>query len=78
VGNAQGARQIGHEHDARLERRDQERLQSVVVARELASELANACLQLLPGEVDVAETVAAAYDASSSRYRSARRSMSRL
>ena len=72
------AGEVGDEDEARLQRRDEQRLTAVVVARELAAELSNACLQLPAREVDLAEALAAAYDASSSRYRSARRSMSRL
>jgi hypothetical protein len=78
VRDADGAGEVGDEHEARLERRDEEGLAAVVVAFELPAELADARVQLLPREVDVAEALAAAYDASSSRYRSARRSMSRL
>jgi hypothetical protein len=73
----QGAREVGDEDDARLERCDEQRLALVVVALDLASEFADAGSQLLAGEVDLSEA-RAAYDASSSRYRSARRSMSRL
>jgi hypothetical protein len=78
VRNAERAREVGEEDEARLQRRDEQRLAAVVVTGELAAELAYARRQLLAGEVDVAEARAAAYDASSSRYRSARRSMSRL
>jgi hypothetical protein len=78
VRDAQRPREIGEENEASLQRRDQERLESVVVPGDLTAELADARLQLLAGEVDLPETWAPAYDASSSRYRSARRSMSRL
>jgi hypothetical protein len=78
VWDADGAGEVGNEDEARLQRGDQEGLAAVVVARDLAAELADACAQLLTREVDGAEAWAAAYDASSSRYRSARRSMSRL
>jgi hypothetical protein len=78
VRDAKRAREVGDEDDARLERRDEQRLAAVVVPRELLAELADARAQLLPREVDGAETRAPAYDASSSRYRSAKRSMSRL
>jgi hypothetical protein len=78
VRDAKRTGEVGDEDDARLERCDEQRLASVVVARELAPELTDARVQLLPREVDGAEARAAAYDASSSRYRSARRSMSRL
>ncbi len=78
VRDAERAREVGDEDDARLERRYEERLAAVVVARELMAELADTRAQLLPREVDGAEARAPAYDASSSRYRSAKRSMSRL
>jgi hypothetical protein len=78
VGDADGAGEVGDEDEARLQRCDQERLAAVVVARYLPSELSDARSYLLAREVDGAEAWAAAYDASSSRYRSARRSMSRL
>ena len=78
VRDAERAGEVGDEDDARLERRDEQRLAAVVVARQLAPELPDTRLDLLPREVDGAEAGAAAYDASSSRYRSARRSMSRL
>jgi len=78
VGDAERTRQVADEDEARLQRRDEQWLPSGVVLCNLAAELADACLQLLAGEVDVAEARALAYDASSSRYRSARRSMSRL
>jgi hypothetical protein len=72
------AREICDEDEARLQGRDEQRLTSVVVTCEVAAELADACLQLLAREVDLAEARAPSYDASSSRYLSARRSMSRL
>src|SRR5262249_10332046 len=78
VRDADGAREVGDEDEARLCGRARGGLAAVVAARERAAELAAARLQPLPREVDVAEAWAAAYDASSSRYRSARRSMSRL
>jgi hypothetical protein len=78
VGDPQRAREVGDEDEAGLQRCDEERLTPVVVPLDLAAELGDACLQLLAGEVDLAEARAAAYEASSSRYRSARRSMSRL
>jgi hypothetical protein len=76
--DAQRPREVGEENEASLQRRDQERLEPLVLPRDVATELADARLQLLAGEVDLPETWAPAYDASSSRYRSARRSMSRL
>jgi hypothetical protein len=60
VGDAQGPGEVGDEDEARLQRRDQQRLPAVVVARDLAPELADARLELLPGEVDLAEAGAAA------------------
>jgi hypothetical protein len=78
VGDPQRTREVGDEDDARLQRCDEQRLTPVVVPLDLAAELGDARLQLLAREVDLAEAWAAAYDASSSRYRSARRSMSRL
>jgi hypothetical protein len=77
VRNRDRTRQVGDEDEAGLERRDQQRLEAFVVPRDLSAELVDACLQLLPREVDVPEA-RRPYDASSSRYRSARRSMSRL
>ena len=60
VRDPQGAREVGDEDEARLQRRDQQRLAAFVVARELTPELADACLQLLTREVDLAEAAAAA------------------
>jgi hypothetical protein len=60
VRDSQGTREVGDEDEARLQRRDEERLPPVVVARKLPTELAYACLQLPPGEVDLAEAGAAA------------------
>jgi hypothetical protein len=60
VGDAERAREVGDEDEACLQRRDEQRLEPVVVARELPPELADACLQLPPREVDLAETGAAA------------------
>jgi hypothetical protein len=60
VGDANCAREVGDEDEARLQRCDEERLAAVVVAREIAPELADARLQLLPREVDLAEAAAAA------------------
>jgi hypothetical protein len=72
------SREVGDEDEARLQRRDEQRLAAVVVANDLAPELADARRQLLAREVDLADLVAARYEASSRRYRSARRSTSRL
>ena len=59
VGDAKGPAEVGDEDEARLQRRDQQRLAPVVVARQLAAELADARVQLLSREVDVAEAGAA-------------------
>ena len=60
VGDAKGPGEVGDEDEARLQRCYQQRLPAVVVAPELAPEFADARLQLLPGEVDLAEAGAAA------------------
>ena len=52
--------------------------QAVVVTRDLTPELADTRPQLLAREVNLPEPGLRGYDASSSWYRSARRSMSRL
>jgi hypothetical protein len=53
-----GARQVGDEDDARLQRRDQERLAALVVTGDLAAEFDDALAQLLTAEVDLADLVA--------------------
>jgi hypothetical protein len=73
------AREIGQEDDAGLQRRDEQRLTPLVVSRDLPAQLPDAPLQLLAREVDLAGALPErAQLASSSLYRSARRSMSRL
>jgi hypothetical protein len=42
VGDGQGAREIGDKDDARFQRRDEQRLAAVVVARNVAPELRDA------------------------------------
>jgi hypothetical protein len=74
----QRAGQVRDEDDARFERRDEQRLPTFVVTRDLAPELADTRPQLLAREVDLPEPRLRGYDASSRWYRSARRSMSRL
>jgi hypothetical protein len=67
VRDRQRAREVGQEDDARLERRDEQRLASSVVACQLGAELADPLANLLGGEVDVADPlVEGDYDASSS------------
>jgi hypothetical protein len=55
VRDPERAREVRDEDDARLQRRDEQRLSSVVVSRDVAAELADARLQLLAREVDLAE-----------------------
>ncbi len=76
--NPEGPGQVGDEDDARLERRDEQRLFVLVVTGDLAPELADTRPQLPAREVDLPEPRLGGYVASSSWYRSARRSMSRL
>jgi hypothetical protein len=78
VRDAEPAREVGEEDDARLERRDEERLALVVVLRDLVRELGDACSDLLGREVAVADLRVCSQLASSSRYRCASRSTSRL
>ena len=78
VRDVERTREIRQEDEARLQRGDEEGLAAVVVGRDLTAELSDPRLQLLTREVDLSEPRARPYDASSSRYRSARRSMSRL
>jgi hypothetical protein len=72
------AREVGEEDEARLQWSDEERLAALVVARALLPELPDARRQLLAGEVDLADGLRLGYDASSRRYRCAKRSRSRL
>jgi hypothetical protein len=55
VRNLQGAREVGDEDDARLERGDEQRLAALVVAGDLTPELGDARSQLLAREVDLPE-----------------------
>jgi hypothetical protein len=81
VRDGERAREVGKEDGARGQRRDEQRLAAVVVARELAAQLRDARRDLGAGEVDVAERVPvgeqSVYEASWRRNRWARRSMSR-
>ena len=72
-----GAREVREEDDARLQRRDEERLGSTVVPGDLVAELPDARMDLVGGEVDVADA-GIARQANWSPYRWARRSTSRL
>ena len=72
-------REVGQEDEARLEEGDQQQVLARVVLGDLRAELADACLQLLGREEHVADSrVGGGYEARSSRYRWASRSMSRL
>jgi hypothetical protein len=71
-------RQVGDEDEARLERGDEQRLAALVVVRDLTAELPDARRELLAPEVNLPDRGRQGYDASSRRYRCARRSMSRL
>jgi hypothetical protein len=77
VRNLDRAREVGQEDETRLERRDEDRGCICVVANDLRAELGDAAADLLTSEVDLPDALRR-YDASSSLYRSARRSMSRL
>lgn len=70
--------EVGQEDEARLQRRDEQGLAPVVVTRDLGAELTDPTAQLGRGEVDLADAAGVVYEASSSRYRCARRSTSRL
>jgi hypothetical protein len=79
VRNRDGAREIGEEDEARLQQRDQQQVASRVVLGDRGPELADASVKLLGVEEDLADTgVRDLYEARSSRYRWASRSMSRL
>jgi hypothetical protein len=49
------AGEIGDEEQRALQRRDEDRLEAVVVGRDLGAELRDPCLDLLGGEVRVAD-----------------------
>jgi hypothetical protein len=63
------AREVGQEDEARLQQRDQEQVAALVLARDLGAELADARLQLLGREEDVADPAVDVdrYEARSSR-----------
>jgi hypothetical protein len=63
VRDAEGAREVAREDDARLQRRDEERLATGIVVRQLARELGDARRQLAGGEVDPADAVVDLYEA---------------
>jgi hypothetical protein len=55
VEDGQRAREIGREHDARLEQADEERLEAVVVAGDLGAQLPNAPGDLVSVQVNLAD-----------------------
>ena len=77
VRDLERAREIGQKDETRFQRRHENRVRVDVVAGDFRRELADAAADLLPREVDLADATRR-YDASSSLYRSAKRSMSRL
>jgi hypothetical protein len=78
VGDRNGAREIGEEDNAGLERRDEDRFPAGVVSGDLVPKLAYARSELRRRQVNLADAlVARLYDASWRPYRWARRSRSR-
>jgi hypothetical protein len=77
VDDRQRPGKIGDEDDCGLQRRDEDRLEPYVVGGDLRAELLDAGLDLLTREVDLADPLVDVYEARSSLYRWARRSMSR-
>jgi hypothetical protein len=61
------AGEIGQEDEARLQQRDEQQLAAGVLAGDLGAELADARLQLLRREKDLAYSRVGDYDARSSR-----------
>ncbi len=53
----QGAREVGQEDGARLERRDEQRLASCIRFGELRAELGDAATDLRTGQVDIPDGV---------------------
>jgi len=61
------AREVGQEDEARLQQRDEQQVAAGVVAGDVGAELADAGLQFLGCEKDLAYTRVGDYDARSSR-----------
>jgi len=61
------AREVGQEDEARLQERDEQQVAAGVVAGDVGAELADAGLQFLGCEKDLAYTRVGDYDARSSR-----------
>jgi hypothetical protein len=57
VRHREGAREVGEEDDARLQRRDEERVPACIGRRELLAELPDARRDLVAGEVDLPDRV---------------------
>jgi hypothetical protein len=57
VGDWEGAREVGQEDRARLERRDEQRLASCVRIGELGAELGDAATDFRTGQVDIPDGV---------------------
>ena len=72
VRDRHGAREVGEEHDARLQRRDQERVEALVVGGELGAELGDASGDLGPRQVDVADLTVLGCDRRRHRYEARR------
>ena len=83
VGDPKRPGEVGEKHDARLQRRYEDRIEPVVRLCDLGTQLAHACRDRLARKVDGADFAVLGrvrrrhYDARRSRYRCARRSMSR-
>jgi hypothetical protein len=67
VGDRDRAREVGQEDEARLQQGDEQQVAAGVLAGDLRAELADARLQLLGREKDLAYTRVSDYDARSSR-----------
>ena len=57
MGDRKGAREIGQEDRARLERRDEQRLASCIRFGELCAELGDAATDFRTGQVDIPDGV---------------------
>jgi hypothetical protein len=77
VHDRQRTGEIGDEDERGFQGGDQDRLSALVVEGDLGSELLDPALNVLPREVDPADPWIGGYEARSSLYRRARRSMSR-
>jgi hypothetical protein len=71
------ARKVGEEEERSLQRRDEDRIETRIVSRDLRAQLRDAALDLLGGEVRLADPKVVAQRTRSSLNRCARRSMSR-